>query len=136
MRRPATNSSRELEHSLEETKSLREQVAYQKRKIHELSETEQASKSKVKTLQAENSKLHRAVDKLTGRLNSQTEEYQQKNKSIELMNDEFLSLQIENNLLFQRNQQLQQENEQLLQRWMDKMQKDADLLNERNEASR
>lgn len=65
-----------------------------------------------------------------------TEENQLKYKNFEVINDEILSLQIENNLLNERNAALAEENEKLVRRWLDKVGKDAQFLNDLNEATK
>ncbi len=76
--------------------------------------------------------LNRAVTRLTNKLNNQTEEYQHKNKSIELINDEILSLSIQNNLLTDKVDKLEKENGDLVERWIEKVKADADKMNETN----
>ncbi|OWB83305.1 hypothetical protein B5S33_g1934 [[Candida] boidinii] len=61
------------------------------------------------------------------------EESVARNKSLEIVNDDLLSLQIENNLLNDRISKLSKENDQLIKRWMDKVSKDAETLNDINE---
>lgn len=76
--------------------------------------------------------LNRAVTRLTNKLNNQTEEYQHKNKSIELINDEILSLSIQNNLLTDKVDKLEKENGDLVERWIEKVKADVDKMNETN----
>jgi len=76
--------------------------------------------------------LKKAVTRLTDKLNNQTEEYQHKNKSIELINDEIISLSIQNNLLTDKVDKLENENASLVERWIEKVKSDADKMNETN----
>lgn len=46
------------------------------------------------------------------------------------VNDELLSLNIENNLLHNKLDTLTEEHEKLVKRWLDKIQKEADSMNE------
>lgn len=78
------------------------------------------------------SMLNKAVTRLTSKLNTQTEEYQHKNKSIELVNDEILALSIQNNLLTDKVDKLEKENGELVERWIEKVRLDADKMNEAN----
>ena len=51
-------------------------------------------------------------------------------KNSNRVNDELLSLNIENNLLHNKLDTLTEEHEKLVKRWLDKIQKEADLMNE------
>ena len=77
--------------------------------------------------------LEQSVDKLSQKVTNLNLEVREKNKSIEIINDELLSNQIQINVLNGDIQNLKQENETLIERWMDKVKKDAEKLNDANE---
>ncbi|CAR25765.1 hypothetical protein ZYGR_0A03340 [Zygosaccharomyces rouxii] len=52
-----------------------------------------------------------------------------KNKDSEKLNDEIISLNIENNLLQKRFGELEEEHNKLVKRWLDKVQQDVEKLN-------
>lgn len=52
-----------------------------------------------------------------------------KNKDFEKLNDELISLNIENNLLQSRFVELEEEHNKLVKRWLDKVQQDIEKLN-------
>ncbi|GCE98188.1 atg16-like protein [Zygosaccharomyces mellis] len=52
-----------------------------------------------------------------------------KNKDFEKLNDEIISLSIENNLLQKRFRDLEEEHNKLVKRWLDKVQQDVEKLN-------
>lgn len=52
-----------------------------------------------------------------------------KNKASEKLNDEIISLNIENNLLQKRFGELEEEHNKLVKRWLDKVQQDVEKLN-------
>ncbi|OUM55289.1 hypothetical protein BVG19_g4797 [[Candida] boidinii] len=103
-------------------------------------ETINDDKAKLKTLDNNLKESQKVID-------SMNDSYQQlhdkfvrfkeesvaRNKSLEIVNDDLLSLQIENNLLNDRISKLSKENDQLIKRWMDKVSKDAETLNDINE---
>jgi regulator of replication initiation timing len=106
-----------------------DKIKEQEDKIRSLEETVSLLDTKLRGSIKESNNLKMAVTKLTTKLNTQTEEYQHKNKSIELLNDEFLSMQIQNTLLYDKVEKLEKENDQLVQRWLEKVQQDADKIN-------
>ncbi|GME76355.1 unnamed protein product [Ambrosiozyma monospora] len=70
--------------------------------------------------------------KLQDKFSRLQEETKMKNQNIEVVNDDLLSLQIENNLLNKKVEDLTLEREKLIQRWMNKVSKDAEVLNDAN----
>ncbi|ESW98669.1 Autophagy-related protein 16 [Ogataea parapolymorpha DL-1] len=62
------------------------------------------------------------------------EESKIKFQNLESLNDDILSLNIENNLLNDRMAKLKQENESLIERWMKRVKQEAEVLNDANEA--
>lgn len=52
-----------------------------------------------------------------------------KNKDFEKLNDEIISLSIENNLLQKKFGDLEEEHNKLVKRWLDKVQQDVEKLN-------
>ncbi|KAH3670835.1 hypothetical protein WICMUC_004804 [Wickerhamomyces mucosus] len=117
-------------------KLLKTNEGLQKQLLHETTsnKTSQKEISHLKTQLTHNNKevsrLNQSISKLMDKLNKQTEEYYHKNKSIELINDEYIAMEIQNNLLFDKVAKLEKENEDLVKRWMEKVKLDADRLNE------
>lgn len=60
-------------------------------------------------------------------------ELQEKNKAIQIANDEILMGQIQLNLLTEKAEKLTRENENLVTRWMERVKLEADQMNEVNE---
>lgn len=98
-------------------------------------QTAQIAKLEAELKTAQNDIVHikNAYVKVRDRNNNLEEEAKVRSQGIQGINDSLLSLQIENNLLNKSNAQLRTENEQLVKRWIDKVSKDADVLNEANE---
>lgn len=67
------------------------------------------------------------------RIESLVLEVSEKNRAIETINDELLSLNIQNNVLSGKVVDLERENETLVKRWMDRVKQDVEKLNEANE---
>lgn len=131
----STDTQRELQQTLELNEQHRVTISENKQKIRSLEEKLTVINAKLRTSSSENTKLNSVVVRLIEKLNTQTEEYQHKNKSIELLNDEFLATQIQNNLLFDKVNKLERENAELVERWLLKVQQDADKINEMLEGS-
>lgn len=93
----------------------------------------QSLKSKIKILEQTESKTIKNIEFLKQKIENAKLEVQEKNKSIEIINDEILSYQIQNNVLQNSVNQLTQENDGLIRRWMEKVKLDAETINEANE---
>lgn len=117
---------------LQENEELKVHLKSTKEENKLTKEQSKLNKTEVLKLRKENSSLNKAVTRLTDKLNNQTEEYYHKNKSIELINDEIVSLSIQNNLLTDKLEKLEKENGDLVQRWIEKVKSDADKMNETN----
>ncbi|ODQ62384.1 hypothetical protein WICANDRAFT_103173 [Wickerhamomyces anomalus NRRL Y-366-8] len=128
----ATDAQGELQSSLEQNQQLSIELKNSQDNTRELETQLQQQKTERLKSAKEVTMLNRAVTRLTNKLNNQTEEYQHKNKSIELINDEILSLSIQNNLLTDKVDKLEKENGDLVERWIEKVKADADKMNETN----
>lgn len=73
------------------------------------------------------------IEKLNGKIDNLRTEISEKNKSIEIINDEHLVLQMSQNALKDDHQTLQKEHQSLVNRWLDKVKQDADFINQLNE---
>lgn len=82
--------------------------------------------SKMQNLEKVNKRFERKIEHLNM-------EITEKNKSIELINDELLMNQIQLNVLNEKIENLTKENTSLIQRWMEKVKMDADKLNDSND---
>ncbi len=128
------DSTAELARAVNERNILEETLeTSQKLLVHEKKESSSLQK-KVKELQKNLDLLSEGYKKLQGRFNRVQEEEKMKIQSIESLNDDFLSLTIENNLINNRVAKLKQENDELIKRWMDKVSQDAEILNNANAA--
>ncbi|CCE72543.1 Piso0_000125 [Millerozyma farinosa CBS 7064] len=92
-------------------------------------------KSELKTRQStsKQEQLERQSRLLLQKIEHLEMEVSEKNKTIEITNDELLTSQIHNNVLDERISRLSAENEKLVQRWIDKVKADAEKLNDANE---
>ena len=90
-------------------------------------------KHEEKRLQNVEAKLKLQLQSSTRKLAAVKEEIAQKNRTIELINDELLSGQIQNNVLNEQIRELRKENDALVERWIIKAKEHADLLNEVND---
>lgn len=77
--------------------------------------------------------LTKTIGKTSLKVENLTLELNEKNKTIEIINDELLMLQMQNNLLNQKVTELSLENDSLIQRWMNKVSQDAEKLNDANQ---
>lgn len=102
-------------------------------KLNDLSFEIQSKNARIRSLEASEQKLSKNIDFLKQRVTDMRNEVQQKNKSIEIINDEILSSQIQNNVLAKKVDDLSKENEGLIKRWIDKVRADAERMNEVNE---
>lgn len=80
--------------------------------------------------------LEKSIEKLNARLHNLNLELKEKDKAIEIVNDEVLMHQIQLNVLGEKVKKVEEENASLVKRWMEKMQKDAEEMNRRNEEGR
>lgn len=91
-------------------------------------------------LTKEKKHLQDKLIQLTRRVEGLTMEIKEKNKSIEIINDEHLVNQMQTNVMTERmdqltkeNAKLRAENDELVLRWMKKVAEDAERMNEVNE---
>lgn len=80
-----------------------------------------------------NKSQEREITSLRNKIQNLSLEITEKNRAIETVNDELLSCNIQNNALNDRVLNLTQENENLVTRWMDRVRKDAEKINDANE---
>ncbi|KAI0461549.1 hypothetical protein LJB42_000847 [Komagataella kurtzmanii] len=126
------DSQIQLEKTISQLKVQTESLDSTQRRLRQAqdkkNELEKANSELTKALNAAEDRLKQSVNKLM----VLKEESQTKNASLELVNDELLSLHIQNNLMNDKIESLTSENDKLVQRWMEKVTKDAELLNEAN----
>lgn len=77
--------------------------------------------------------LEASVEKLGQKVANLNLQLREKDKSIEIINDELLSNQIQINVLNTDIEKLKHENDVLIERWMDKVRKDAEKMNDANQ---
>lgn len=92
------------------------------------------SKIQINSILEEKTRLEKQIGHLKNKLGNSELELSEKNKSILLINDELLLSQILNNVLIEKSKILAEENEKLVTRWMQKMELDANKVNETNES--
>lgn len=92
------------------------------------------SKIRMNSTLEEKALLEKQIGHLKNKLGNLELELLEKNKSILLINDELLLSQILNNVLIEKSKNLTEENEKLVTRWMQKMELDANKVNETNES--
>ncbi|CAH2353972.1 autophagy protein 16 [[Candida] railenensis] len=117
----------------EELLSLQQENSQLVAKLNDSSFEIQSKNARIRSLEASEQKLSKNIDFLKKRVTDMRNEVQEKNKSIEIINDEILSSQIQNNVLAKKVDELSQENEGLIKRWIDKVRADAERMNEVNE---
>lgn len=88
---------------------------------------------KISQLQKTQEQLEKSNRHLNNKVNHLNLEILEKNKSIQIVNDELLLHQIQNNVLNDKITNLQTENERLVVRWIEKVKGDAEKLNDANE---
>ncbi|KAI9255130.1 WD40-repeat-containing domain protein [Phascolomyces articulosus] len=78
-------------------------------------------------------KLTASVKQLGTKCDLQTEQLREKDIAIQILQDELAAIQLEITTTEERNKKLEKENAQLLQRWLDKMNQEAEKMNEATE---
>lgn len=101
--------------------------------VNQLGHSNDSYQLKLKELELINSKQNKSLESLKNKINDMKQELQEKNKTIEIINDEILSGLIQNNVLQRKIEELSKENDGLIQRWIEKVKKDAETMNEVNE---
>ncbi|ODV78759.1 autophagy protein 16 [Suhomyces tanzawaensis NRRL Y-17324] len=93
-----------------------------------------AEKAELRASQAAKAKtsLEKQIDKLNTKIETLTAQLKEKDRSIEIINDEALLNQIQSNVLKDEIEKVRHENESLIKRWMAKVREDAERLNEEN----
>ncbi|KAK9362409.1 autophagy protein 16-domain-containing protein [Lipomyces starkeyi] len=77
-------------------------------------------------------KLQLDKKKLESRLKARDEEYRERNKSIQILQDEILTYQIQLNVAEDKVNKLEKENRELVNRWMERVSREAEKLNDAN----
>ncbi|KAI9667195.1 MAG: hypothetical protein M1821_000008 [Bathelium mastoideum] len=94
--------------------------------VEELESLKSESKKSLRKI----SELSREKHTLERKLRDRDEELKGKARLVEEVQDEMLSLNLQLNLAEQRLEKLQQENKELIDRWMARMGKEADAMND------
>lgn len=123
--------------NLDVNQEVGEDVKEDKKKLIESLNCSAIELDKLKVTQRKNEStiesLSKTVKKLNTKVENLTMELKEKDKTIEIVNDELLLLTMQNNVLTQKVEELSGENESLIQRWMNKASQDADKLNDANQ---
>ncbi|CDR37729.1 CYFA0S01e15940g1_1 [Cyberlindnera fabianii] len=126
----ATDTEQELQNTIKQVDDLTTTVLEKNQKIQQLEETSTKLRNQLKAVTKDKASLNTVVTRLTNKLNDRSEEHQYRNKSMEILNDELIAMQIENNLLHNKLEKMEKENEDLVQRWLQKVQQDAEKFND------
>ncbi|KAI9313093.1 WD40-repeat-containing domain protein [Dichotomocladium elegans] len=90
---------------------------------------EQTEKQHIEEIKELSSKIKH----LSAKVELQIEQLREKDVTIQILQDELAAIQLEIVSIEQRNKKLEGENAQLLQRWLEKMNQEADKMNEATE---
>lgn len=88
---------------------------------------------KVNQLLKSQDQLERQNKSLSNKVKHLNLEIIEKNKSVEILNDELLLNEIQTNVLNDKISKLSDENKKLVERWIEKVKSDAEKLNDANE---
>lgn len=91
-----------------------------------------ALQSKQKTADRRLSQLTNAVSQLTTKIRDRDQELREKSRLLENIQDEGVALNLQLNVAEDEVKRLRKENEELIQRWMKRVGREADELNEEN----
>ncbi|KAK9455193.1 autophagy-related protein 16 [Dipodascopsis uninucleata] len=105
-----------------------------------------SAKSTIEKLQVDNDKLTiysekliNELDKLTldkkkidSKLRTRDEEFRERNKTVQVLQDEILTYQIQLNVAEDKMTRLENENRELVKRWMERVSREAEKLNDAN----
>ncbi|ORZ01381.1 WD40-repeat-containing domain protein [Syncephalastrum racemosum] len=83
---------------------------------------------KANSLEMQELKTH--VKQLASKCDLQMQQLKEKDVTIQILQDEVAAIQLEITTMEERNKKLEKENAQLLQRWLDKMNQEAEKMNE------
>ncbi|VEU21156.1 DEKNAAC102050 [Brettanomyces naardenensis] len=126
------DSKEKLFETLRENQRLKEEVDSNDKIIREKDNNIGELRTQVQTLKKNFDVLRRGYVKVRSKNAILQEESHMRDQNIEGINDSMLSLQIENDMLSKSIESLKSEHEQLVQRWISKVAKDAEVLNEAN----
>ncbi|ODV85736.1 hypothetical protein CANARDRAFT_197904 [[Candida] arabinofermentans NRRL YB-2248] len=127
------NTKLELSNALGERDILKQELESKNLQIEAYKAKNNSQLSEIRTYEKNLALLTEGYKTLQNRLKRLQEETKVKNQNIEIVNDDLLSLQIENNLLNVKVAKLTAENNELVERWMAKVSEDAQVLNDANE---
>lgn len=102
-------------------------------KINTLHLELESAEAKLTAMTKQNRLQNKENTSLKAKVDSLNWEISEKNRAIETVNDELLSCNIQNNVMNDRVKLLTQENESLVKRWMERVKKDAEQINDANE---
>ncbi|KAK9448377.1 autophagy protein 16-domain-containing protein [Limtongia smithiae] len=91
-----------------------------------------ASAAKIADLETQIVRLTHERDTLDVKYRNRDEEYRQRLSAMQLLQDDILSLHIELNVAEERINRLTAENSELVKRWMERVSKEAEKLNDAN----
>lgn len=123
----STLSEKERVALILENETLIERLNQQTLRLEALERKSQEQEKKIRSLEAANQKLTQKIDTLA-------QEIKEKNRAVEIINDEHLIHELQQNVLKDEIKKLKEENEQLVQRWMAKVAQDADSMNLQNDS--
>ncbi|KAK9489488.1 autophagy protein 16-domain-containing protein [Lipomyces doorenjongii] len=128
----AGTNSRDLARIRVELESLYNNQSTSKSIIENLEAEAEKLKLYNARIDAEFEKLQLDKKKLESRLKTRDEEYRERNKSIQILQDEILTYQIQLNVAEDKVNKLEKENRELVNRWMERVSREAEKLNDAN----
>ncbi|KAK9256200.1 autophagy-related protein 16 [Lipomyces tetrasporus] len=124
--------SRELARLRSELESLYNHHNTSQSKIENLEAETEKLKHYNARIVAEFEKLQLEKKRLETRLKNRDEEYRERNKSVQILQDEILTYQIQLNVAEDNVNKLEKENRELVNRWMERVSREAEKLNDAN----
>ncbi|CUM54508.1 Autophagy protein 16 [Debaryomyces fabryi] len=130
-----SNSDKGIEHSklLKENNHLKKENENLTNSLNQTTIHLEKSELKVNELLKSQDQLERQNKNLSNKIKHLNLEIIEKNKSVEILNDELLLNEIQTNVLNDRISKLSDENKKLVERWIEKVKSDAEKLNDANE---
>ncbi|TIC22231.1 autophagy protein 16 [Wallemia mellicola] len=102
-------------------------------RLLEMNETLRERDDNLRAIEAENLSLKASVSRLSKAREDDVEGKRERERGMEALQDEITTLRLELEQIEIRNQNLKNDNAALIQRWLDRMNQEADKMNDANE---
>ncbi|KAI7879026.1 WD40 repeat-like protein [Lichtheimia hyalospora FSU 10163] len=133
----AQQKTQELERRIHELNNERAELyktqGSNAQRLVEMNDKLRIAEEKEKQNTTEIKRLTSTVKQLSAKCELQIEQLREKDVTIQIIHDELQALQLEIKTTDEKNTKLKSENAQLLQRWLDKMNQEAEKMNEATE---